>query len=609
MDERDPCSVCRDLTPLPGPSGGFINGGLGVELETSAPNCQYCSILWEGLSTLAEKDTRAAQWIALRQEEDAFRLQYRYGAEDKIYLGLHFYTKDARSPYSHIFKPSRDLEPDTSCAKYLEEVKYWVDDCGKNHERCMSRLSTKLPSRVLDVGLHDDFVFLRETRDGDNGPYTALSHVWGGRVPMQTTMENLSLRKDGIRLSDLPLTFREAVYMTRQLGCHFIWIDSLCIIQNDTDDWKKEATRMADIYGNAFVTLAAVKSVDSSGGLFSKHDDTKAKLVILRDSSDGSTSRIFVRPSLEHTVYYESRSYGLPPGTEARLLDRAWCYQEYILSPRILLFTDWEILWGCLTTVACNCGNFNQDTRTVILESNLKTRFNRELGSNSVKDVHRIWRDLVAAYSMKRLTFETDKLPALAGIAHRFVGKGLGRYVNGLWEETLLSDLFWETSRQFAEFYDIDFHRSRVRSIPTWSWASVDGPIDIKVMMMVEGLSLVDIEFYPHSDSLADTGAKSLFLEGRLIPSRLWMKTGSSRLLRSLKAERFEDAVVWAIDVPGEVICGVDRPMKGFILCGEQGPGLVLRLDEATGSYRRLGCIKSLPKDRRGYETRTIELR
>ncbi|KAI1269030.1 HET-domain-containing protein [Xylariaceae sp. FL1019] len=596
MDEREPCAVCRDLTPLPGPSGGFINTGVGVDLETSALSCQYCSILWEGLSTLAEKDARGAQWIALKQVEDAFRLQYRYGTDDKIYRGLHFYTEDARSPYSNTFKPSRDLEPDTSSEKYLEEIKHWVDDCGMNHDHCIRRLSTELPTRILDISLHDDFIFLREKKEGDSGSYTALSHVWGGKVPMQTTMESLSLRKDGIRLADLPLTFCDAVYMTRQLGCRFIWIDSLCIIQDDADDWKREATRMADIYGNAFVTLAAVKSVDSDGGLFSKHDDTKAKLVILRDSYDGNTSRILVRPSLEHTAYYASHSYGLPTGTEARLLDRAWCYQEYILSPRILMFTDWEILWGCLATVACNCGSFSHDTRTVILESNLKTRFNRQLRSSSLKDLH-------------RLTFEADKLPALAGVAHRFMGKGLKRYLNGLWEETLISDLFWETSRSFAEFYKIDFYRSGDPSIPTWSWASVDGPIEMNMMTVVEGLSLVDIEFYPRSDSLADIGVKSLFLEGRLIPSRLWMRAGSSALLRSLEAEGFEEEVVWPIDVPGEVACVVDRPMTGFILCGEKGPGLVLRLDELTGSYRRMGCIKSLPKDRKGYETRTIELR
>lgn len=90
----DSCTTCRNLEPLPGLSGGFITGGTGHELESSAPTCQLCSILWEGLEAFCLVSPGTVQWIVLRQEEEPFRLQYKQSPEDKAWIGLHYYTKD-----------------------------------------------------------------------------------------------------------------------------------------------------------------------------------------------------------------------------------------------------------------------------------------------------------------------------------------------------------------------------------------------------------------------------------------------------------------------------------------------------------------------------------
>jgi hypothetical protein len=231
------------------------------------------------------------------------------------------------SPLSNIFKPSRDLEPDTACDRYLTQAEGWVRDCCVNHSQCKERLSTTLPTRVLDVSIHEEFVFLCETEQTRKGAYVALSHVWGGKVPIQTTTENINLYKNGIRLESLPQTFRDAVFMTRLLECRYLWIDSLCIIQDSKEDWTEEAARMADVYGNSYVTIAAVMSANSHGGLFSKHKTTAVKHTIQRAGEDGRDVIVDVRPALEHTSYYDSRPYGLPPGAGAWLLGRAWCFQ------------------------------------------------------------------------------------------------------------------------------------------------------------------------------------------------------------------------------------------------------------------------------------------
>ncbi|KAI1429010.1 HET-domain-containing protein [Xylaria sp. FL1777] len=609
------CPTCRGLVPLPGPSGGFITGGRGIDLANSAPNCQTCSILWEGLSTLCVQNPEGVQWVALKQDEDAFRLQYRHSAEDRLWMGLHFYTRDAESPLSDIFKPSNDLEPDTACEKYLAQTKHWIRDCRENHDRCKDRLSTALPTRVLDVTQHDDFVFLCEPEETQTGSFVALSHVWGGEVPIRTITSTLSRFKEGIPLDSMPQTFRDAVFMTRFLECRYLWIDSLCIVQDSREDWEREAARMADVYGNALVTIAAVMSANSNGGLFSKHEASAVKHTIERAGQSGREVIVDVRPALEHSSYYESSPYGLPPDTGAKLLSRAWCYQEYILAPRVLLFTDWEILWVCLSRKECNCGQYSRDTRDLISESDLKIRFDRILRSGSVRELHRLWIDIVHPYSLKDMTYATDKLPALAGIAYLFSQKNLGRYVNGLWESTLIQDLFWEVSWSFVDYYHITTQRQGGSTMPSWSWVSIAGPVDMSPPIDIEGLEVLEITFaHEKSGSLTDVSTKSLTLRGIFINARVWggKQSGQGYLgpHRTLTADGITEAR-WILDVPTEVICGPDKPIDAYILCGTKGPGLVVVSVQESGqgtspSFKRLGIIKQLPQQRDHYGTRSI---
>ncbi|KAI1112714.1 HET-domain-containing protein [Nemania sp. NC0429] len=605
-----PCSVCRDLVPLPGPSGGFITGGHGIALANSASGCMTCSILWEGLSTLCAQDPEGVQWIALKQDEDAFRLQYLLAPENKLWIGLHFYTRSAESPMSDIFKLSRDLEQDTACPRYLSQAKGWIRDCCETHDRCKESLSTTLPTRVLDVSLDPDFVFLRQSAKTEKGSYVALSHVWGGLVPIRTTAETMPLFEKGIRLEALPQTFRDAVFMTRYLDCRYLWIDSLCIVQDSREDWETEAGRMAQVYGNALVTLAAVRSANSNGGLFSKHDANAVKHTIRRVQEGGIEIIVEVRPALEHTSYYTGSPYGLPPDVNAWLLGRAWCYQEYLLSPRVLLFTEWETLWVCRFQRDCNCGLNAEAIRSLVSESELKIRFDRILRNNSsFAEVHLLWTDIVSSYSLKDITFATNKLPALAGIASLFADKDLGLYLNGLWEKTLIWDLFWEISQVLVDYWHIKGGRSGDASMPSWSWASVDCPIEmVNRGTIIEGLQVLEIA--SESDMSGPTPnipARCLTLRGLFIGARVWGDLSSPRG-RLLSAEGIEPCR-WALDVPEDVRCGPDEPMDAFIFCGSKGPGLVLAEVQPSGNiYRRLGKIRTLPEDRDQFAVRTIKL-
>ncbi|KAJ8131080.1 hypothetical protein O1611_g2545 [Lasiodiplodia mahajangana] len=614
------CPVCRDLVPLDGYSGGFITGGRGSDLcANAASDCLLCSILWEGLSAMCPQNPEEVQWIALKQVEDLFSLQYKHSA-DELWMGVYFYTRDADSPLSNIFKPGCDLEPDTACDKYVAQAARWLRDCHEEHDQCKDHLSTTLPTRVLDVAHHEDFVFLSEPEESQTGSYVALSHTWGGEVPLQTTTRTFNLFKDGIRLDLMPQTFRDAVFMTRLLKCRYLWIDSLCIIQDSKDDWAWQASQMASVYGNAYVTIAAVLSENSHSGLFCQHEPTKSKHTILRTCESGGTVIVDARPALEHLCYYESSPYGLRPGTKANLLTRAWCFQEYLLSPRVLLFTDWEILWICRTRAECNCGFYSKDTRDVVNESELKVRFDRILrdGSN-ITDIAVLWGHIVKPYSQKDMTYNTDKLAALAGIASLF-GKYLGRYINGLWEPTFLQDLFWRIDSSFANSYRISTRRAEGSSMPSWSWASITGPVDLYETPNTVGLELVDISFEPDKlGSLASASTRSLTLHGIFIDARVWGgdKTDSKGYVspaRRLTADGITNGY-WFVDASSEVNCGAEKPISAHILCGLKSPGLVVvaiqESDNGSSSmFKRLGIIATagLPVQRSHYATKTIQL-
>lgn len=148
----------------------------------------------------------------------------------------------------------------------------------------------------------------------EHAQYVALSHRWGspGSSLPRTLDSNIKSHiEDGLRYKDLPKTFRDAVDVTRGLGYKFLWIDSLCIIQDSAEDWKSEASRMAIIYDSAIVAIAAMDAEDSSQGLYPKEG-----------------------------------------GCSGGLESRAWVCQERVLAPRTLVFTKGSVAWECRQATA-----------------------------------------------------------------------------------------------------------------------------------------------------------------------------------------------------------------------------------------------------------------
>ncbi|KAK5661139.1 hypothetical protein OQA88_11029 [Cercophora sp. LCS_1] len=126
----------------------------------------------------------------------------------------------------------------------------WLEECSRNHPRC-GKHDEHLPTRVIDVSGDQPFLFLYKTAPDEKGRYVCLGYCWGCPQRAMATVSTLAARKARIAYNGLPLTLRDAIDVTGDVGIQYIWIDALCITQDDLADWQRESTAVADVYGNS----------------------------------------------------------------------------------------------------------------------------------------------------------------------------------------------------------------------------------------------------------------------------------------------------------------------------------------------------------------------
>jgi len=171
-------------------------------------------------------------------------------------------------PWKAIRTRPHQQEPiQTSVRKYLP---VWLNECFSTHDLLYHTLREPLPKRVIDIGQSSGNSALRlyETK-GESERYICLSHCWGDFQPICTTTANINDYKKSISWKSLPKTFQDTVDLARFLNVRYLWIDSLCIIQDDLKDWEREAAEMANIYSKSYLTIAATAAFDCSQGLYS----------------------------------------------------------------------------------------------------------------------------------------------------------------------------------------------------------------------------------------------------------------------------------------------------------------------------------------------------
>lgn len=276
-----------------------------------------------------------------------------------------------------------------------------------------------------------------------------------------------------------PLARREILVSTSLSTTHIAlifylagrWIDALCIVQDDESDWDRESGRMASIYENAYLTLSAAKAACDADGLFMYDERSASEYELIFEREPPLRPiRLFIREAIHHSPidgeYKERQAHSSFP-----LLSRAWAFQERILSPRVLHFGGRELYWECRQTTHCECGHKG------IAKSWAKREFTyllRPPPTNRTPsfELDRLtrWKRLVEKYSDHHLTFPTDRLPAISGLAKKMQASLPGvRYLAGIWENDGAA-LIWRILGD-----PVPLPPAYVA--PSWSWASLDRSI------------------------------------------------------------------------------------------------------------------------------------
>ncbi|KAM0317022.1 hypothetical protein ACHAPQ_011156 [Fusarium lateritium] len=395
------------------------------------------------------------------------------------------------------------IEPDPTTKSSFDRIKSWIKTCKNEHAVCSEAeisVKSQLPKRVIDIGpgtndgihifMHDDST----TRITE--PYIALSHCWGKTQHLISTKATLDQWKQNIPFNRFAKTFQDAIIISRELGIRYVWIDSLCIVQDDTQDWEIEAAKMASIYNGADLVLSATGSADGAGGCLFKREPF---VTVAGTFPDGKPFEVYGRKMAKHSVFGWEADPNMSKGSanpitgttltdvlDHPLMTRAWCFQERLLATRILHYTKNEIVFDCLSSMECECGALekHEDDPLVPARRMMKTGHKFIKGTKSYRgsstnpsvplqgeakefmEHHELWRDLIVQYSQKNITKRTDGLPAIAGLATEWLSKDTGRYLAGLWEKDLINGLRWMPDEK-------DSGEEPQYIAPSWSWLSV----------------------------------------------------------------------------------------------------------------------------------------
>jgi hypothetical protein len=254
--------------------------------------------------------------------------------------------------------------------------KTWINRCRSLHHRSCSRPDgLQNPTRLIVV--NNEKARLVLTADlPELVYYTTLSHCWGTLKILRLLKNNLIRLQEEIPWDELCKTFQDACIVTQELGFEYIWIDSLCIIQDEEEDWARESLRMSTVYGCSSLNISAASAKDGSIGCFSTRNPRsieKVQLCLKKSLGTGSqgteSTYLIYKPSTSSGDECEGTLYDCAPQTLHKkcvsgspLGQRAWVLQERVLANRSLHFSS-QLFWECKGVVACETFQVGSATR------------------------------------------------------------------------------------------------------------------------------------------------------------------------------------------------------------------------------------------------------
>ncbi|GKU09784.1 unnamed protein product [Fusarium langsethiae] len=485
--------------------------------KSAASGCRICSTIWDRLTEEISSVNRYLPSI--------FFTTYGFSCKAiDIHVQWHNYlcafmihrvsskvvrTADQQFPLKTIdvelcTLPESDLGHHTGSEQSLDQAKKWYSSCIQTHSACSTNVDVNgfRPSRLLYLGdpqiirIHIRGEYPRDMR------YMTLSHCWGNSHFVMLQSSNVDEFRRGISWESLPQTFQNAIRVARHLDSQYLWIDSLCIMQDSLQDWNHEATEMGKVYQNSMCNIAASSASDSRQGCLYPRNPR----IIQPEPLDSYGTEL-------KDLYLFNRSL---PEKPFQLYTRAWVLQEALLAPRTLDCGQSQLYWRCDATKASeecpggypiglsvyfshpahssSSGCPSESLRAMVAE--IGRRKGGELqytheprpstlvmslagADPGLETAARHWSSIVDAYCGMSLTFEADMPIAIHGAIEAF-RPFLGQCYAGMWENLMPAHLVWMPTWPVMITTVLHCKRPLVKRAPSWSWMSLVGKINYK---------------------------------------------------------------------------------------------------------------------------------
>ncbi|KAM7182944.1 HET domain containing protein [Rhypophila sp. PSN 637] len=389
------------------------------------------------------------------------------------------------------------LEQSLASPANVNIARSWLGDCRSTHSSCLPNQSPRLPTRVIDVGIGPHFttarIFVPQRKlEAD---YIALSHCWGGNIEAKLTSKTIVAWQDSLPYEELPANFKDAITITRELGIRYLWIDSLCILQDSAHDWEVESAKMGRVYGDSALTISAVAARSSKAGILvpsteASHATDPVILLPLNQPQAQDSLHPEIKVQVEHRDLEEEDLHTLH--LHGPLNRRGWCLQESILSPRVLFYGAKQIYWKCPNGYASADGLYRHARGPPDLYREISVQLHAQrllpcsssqtLPQSPIEPLSALvplsprnktqllldYYALVKEYTSRQLTFGSDKFPAFSGLARR-LSPTLGQYAAGIFLSDWRRGLLWYSEGRYAPHAPPHPYRA-----PSWSWAITD---------------------------------------------------------------------------------------------------------------------------------------
>ena len=420
------------------------------------------------------------------------------------------------------------VNPTPSSPSSLSQYRTWLETCRRTHRKC-PKPSEFVPTRLLELSKTPEGLVearLCETCEKDNvEPFAALSYCWGGDQPLKLTKSTRIQLLEHIKPEELPQTLSDAINVTISLGIKYLWIDALCIIQDDNDDKGRELGKMSMIYSCALVTLVASRAEAVQKGFLQDRPIGNIPGFGLRGHLPASEPCVFLIPRQDFENM--GRSDISKANKASYISQRAWCFQERLLSPRIIDFGAVQTIWWCqesedtsahgrpqwtdgwekpgpdedhssmgIVAKELACWEYPEAQRKADTKAKKKRpgktsgkakgswyeKIEKQLIgqlaalviSKDMKTRSSQWARVVERYTLRQLNFYTDRLPAISAMAQVFHSRNKSGYVAGLWADMMPRALLWGRGSSYLWPRPEGGYCG-----PTWSWVAMVGPANL----------------------------------------------------------------------------------------------------------------------------------